>query len=142
MLPHKPEDWPRLFEKHLNAGDLEAVMALYEPGARFVAPSGEAVVGHDWIRKALANMIVAKTRLHSRIVQEVTIGNIALLYTDFEATTIDGSEKTITIRHHAVEVLRRQTDGAWKLIVGDPDGRERSMDRGVTGTDTIKIKDE
>ena len=142
MLPHKPEDWPRLFEKHLNAGDLEAVMALHEPGARFVAPSGEAVVGHDWIRKALANMIVAKTRLHSRIVQEVTIGNIALLYTDFEGTTIDGSEKTITIRHHAVEVLRRQTDGAWKLIVGDPDGPERGIDRGVTGTDTIKIKDE
>jgi pimeloyl-ACP methyl ester carboxylesterase len=30
----KPEDWPRLFEQHLNAGDLDAVMALYEPEAR------------------------------------------------------------------------------------------------------------
>ena len=36
MLPAKPEDWPRVFEQHLNAGDLEAVMALYEPEARFV----------------------------------------------------------------------------------------------------------
>ena len=35
MLPDKPEDWPRLFEQHLNAGDLDAVMALYEPEARF-----------------------------------------------------------------------------------------------------------
>jgi hypothetical protein len=32
----KPEDWPRLFEQSLNAGDLDAVMALYEPEARFV----------------------------------------------------------------------------------------------------------
>ena len=31
-LPHKPEDWPRVFEQHLNAGDLEAVMALYRCG--------------------------------------------------------------------------------------------------------------
>jgi hypothetical protein len=32
MLPNKPEDWPHVFEQHLNAGDLDAVMALYEPG--------------------------------------------------------------------------------------------------------------
>jgi len=35
MLPHKPEDWPRLFVEHLNSGDLEAVAALYAPNARF-----------------------------------------------------------------------------------------------------------
>ena len=29
----KPEEWPRLFEKHFNANDLDAVMALYEPEA-------------------------------------------------------------------------------------------------------------
>jgi hypothetical protein len=36
MLPDKPEDWPRVFEQHLNAGDLDAVVTLYEPEARFV----------------------------------------------------------------------------------------------------------
>jgi hypothetical protein len=38
MLPYKPDDWPRVFEQHLNASDLDAVMALYEPEARFVTP--------------------------------------------------------------------------------------------------------
>jgi hypothetical protein len=33
MLPHKPEDWPRLFVQYLNSGDLEAVAALYAPNA-------------------------------------------------------------------------------------------------------------
>jgi hypothetical protein len=42
--PDKPEDWPRVFEQHLNAGDLDAVMALYEPEARFVSRSGETLV--------------------------------------------------------------------------------------------------
>jgi hypothetical protein len=30
MLPYNREDWPRIFEQHLNAGDLDTVMALYE----------------------------------------------------------------------------------------------------------------
>ena len=42
--PVKPEDWPRVFEQHLNAVDLDAVMALYEPEVRFVSRSGETLV--------------------------------------------------------------------------------------------------
>jgi hypothetical protein len=30
----------------------------------------------------------------------------------------------VAIRHQAIEVLRCQPDGTWKLIVGDPTGRE------------------
>ena len=50
-LPHKPEDWPPEFVEHFNAGDLDAVMSLYEPEARFVTRSGETLVGRDAIRK-------------------------------------------------------------------------------------------
>jgi hypothetical protein len=49
--------------------------------------------------------------------------DVAVLYTDFQGTTMDTSEKTIDVRHNAIEVLRRQPDGCWKLIVGDPNGR-------------------
>jgi ketosteroid isomerase-like protein len=48
----------------------------------------------------------------------------ALLYTDFQGTAADPSGKTIEVRYKAIEVLRRQPDGGWKLIVGDPNGRE------------------
>jgi ketosteroid isomerase-like protein len=75
----KPEDWPKLFTEHLNAGDLDAVMALYESEARFVARSGETLVGHDQIRKVLGGMIDAKTRLDSRVIRTVTVGDIAQL---------------------------------------------------------------
>ena len=124
MLPHKPEDWPSVFEQHLNAGDLDAVMALYEPDARFVARSGETIVGSDRIRDVLAGIIRSKTKFQSRVIKAITVDDVALLYTDFQGTTVDASGKTIEIRHKAIEVLRRQPDGAWKLIVGDPNGRE------------------
>jgi uncharacterized protein (TIGR02246 family) len=124
VLPDKPDDWPRVFEHHLNAGDLDAVLALYDSEAHFVAVSGEILVGHEPIRKVLARLIAAKTRFRSRVIRAVTVGEIAHLSTDFEGTMVDESGKTVAIRSKAIEVLRRQRDGGWKLIVGNPNGRE------------------
>jgi uncharacterized protein (TIGR02246 family) len=123
MSSDDPRDWPRLFERHLNDGDLEAVVALYDPDARFVAPSGEVLVGRERIRPVLAGLIATGTRLQSRVVRAVTAGDVALLCTDFEGTTLDPKGKRIDVRHHAIEVLRRQPDGTWKLVVGDPGAR-------------------
>jgi ketosteroid isomerase-like protein len=91
VSPHEPEDWPHLFEQRLNAGDLDEVMTLYQSEARFVARSGETLVGHDRIREVLGGMTAAaKTRLHSRVVKSVTVGDIALLSTYFEGTIVFG----------------------------------------------------
>jgi uncharacterized protein (TIGR02246 family) len=124
MSTDVPESWPDEFTTHLNAGDLEGVMALYEPDARFVARSGDILVGRD-LRQALAELIRTKTNMRGRVVRVVTVGDIALLYTDFEGSTVDATGKTVEVRYNAIEVLRRQADGAWKLIVGDPQGRKR-----------------
>src|SRR5262245_58114269 len=125
MSSPSPDDWPGLFTKHLNAGDLEGVMELYERDARFVTRSGETLVGRDRIRDSLAGLIEAKTRLQGQVKKTVVVGDVALLYTDFEGTTVAASRNTVEARYRAIEVLRRQPDGAWKLIVGDPSGRER-----------------
>jgi uncharacterized protein (TIGR02246 family) len=124
MLPHKPEDWPRLFVQYLNSGDLEAVVALYAPNARFVGRSGEIIVGRDQIRDVLARMIRSKTKLQSRVIKAINADDVAVLYTDFQGTTMDALEKTIDLRYNAVEILHRQPNSCWKLIVGDPNGRE------------------
>lgn len=124
MLPLKPEDWPQVFEQRFNAGDLDAVMALYEPDARFVARSGEVLIGHERIREALGKLIGAQTQFRSRVVRAVTVADVAQLSTDFEGTATDDSGKTVAIRNKAIEVLRRQPAGDWKLIMGDPNGRE------------------
>ena len=122
-LPDKPEDWPRQFEEQLNAGDLDGVMEL-KPEARFVTRAGETLVGHNAIRKAVSGLIVAKMQFHSRVVRAVIVDEIAQLYTDFEGTMVNGSGETVPVRNKAIEILRRQPDGSWKLIMGDPNGRE------------------
>jgi ketosteroid isomerase-like protein len=114
-----PADWPRQFTENLNAGDLDAVMELYDPDARCVARTGETVVGRDRIRDMLAGLIRTNTKLQSRVM----VGDSALLYSDFEGTTVDASGTTVEAGYRAIEVLRHQPDGTWRLVVGDPNGR-------------------
>ena len=123
MSVQRPEDWPRAFEEHLNAGDLDGMIELYDPEARFVSRSGDTVIGHERIRPVLAELIRTNTRMQGRVARVVDVGDIALLYTDFLGTTIDVAGRTVEVRSHAIEILRRQPDGTWKLIVGDPNGR-------------------
>jgi uncharacterized protein (TIGR02246 family) len=124
MASSKPEDWPSQFSQHLDAGDLEAILALYEPEARFVPRSGETIVGRERIRDVLAGLIRSGTKLQGRVIQAVSVDDIAILYTDFEGTTVDASGNRVDLRSKAIEVLRRQPDGTWQLIIGDPNGRE------------------
>jgi len=123
-FPNQPEDWPRQFEEHLNAGDIDGVMSLYEPEARFVTRTGETLVGRDAIRKVLSALIEQKTQFRSLVVRSTIVGDVAQLYTDFEGTMLDNSGKTVPVRNNAIEVLHRQPDSSWKLIMGDPNGRE------------------
>jgi uncharacterized protein (TIGR02246 family) len=61
------EDWPHVFEAHVNAGDLEGVIALYAPDASFVPASGDAVVGRDEIRRRLAPFIAGKAQFQAQV---------------------------------------------------------------------------
>jgi uncharacterized protein (TIGR02246 family) len=124
MLPNKPEDWPRLFVHHLNSGDLQALAAVYAPSARFLARCGARIVGSDQIRVMLTRMIQSKTKLQSQVIRAISADDVAMLHSDFEGTAMDPPEKAIDVRYNAIEVLRRESDGCWKLIIGDPNGRE------------------
>jgi hypothetical protein len=57
-------------------------------------------------------MIRSKTKLQSQVIRAISVDDIAVLYTNFQGTTTDASEKTIDARYNAIEVLRRQPAAA------------------------------
>jgi uncharacterized protein (TIGR02246 family) len=124
-MAHTPEDWPREFERHMNAGEVDAAAALYAPDASVVTLAGETVVGRASIRRMLAGLVEDKARLEGRVAKVVTTGSgdVAILYTDWQLSAKDAAGKPIERRTKALEVLRHQADGSWTLVLGDPNGR-------------------
>ena len=121
----RPEDWPVLFTQRLKVGDVEGLVALYTNEARFLSPAGGTLVGREQIRAVLAGLVNEKRQWECQVVQAVIVDDVALLYTNFKDAGADSGSRAVNIDQRAIEVLRRQNDGTWKLIVGDPLGRER-----------------
>ena len=66
MPARRPEDLHRLFAEALNAGDADAVMALYEPGASLVPQPGQVATGTEAIRAALDGFLALKGTVSSK----------------------------------------------------------------------------
>jgi len=73
----------------------------------------------------VGELIEAKTEMRSELVQAVSTDDIAMLHTNFEGTSKGEDGQPVQIGQRAIEILRRQADGTWKLIIGDPTARER-----------------
>ena len=63
MSARTPEESPRLWAENFVAGDLDALIALYEADATLVARPGEVVTGTDAIREDLSALLATQPTL-------------------------------------------------------------------------------
>lgn len=123
-MPAKtPEDVDRLFGEHLNAGDIDALVDLYEAGASLVQQDGEAATGHAAIRASLEPLFAARPAIRMNVVRVVRGGDVAMLYNDFALSASGPNGEKIEMQGKAIEVVRRQPDGTWKFVIDDPYAR-------------------
>jgi len=122
MITRDAVDLDRRFEEALNAHDLDALMALYEPLAALMPMPGKTVVGTAAIREALAGFVAANPtiRTSGRLVAQT--GDIALLANDWTLALTGPDGKPATMSGHAVEIARRQADGGWLFVMDMPFG--------------------
>ena len=105
----RPEEISDLFLKRANAGDVEGVVALYEPDAVLAFPAGQLTVGRDKIRAAYAEFLAGRPLLESAGQRAAIVnGDIALT-----STLLPGGGAT-------VEIARRQPDGTWRWVIDQP----------------------
>ena len=103
----QPEDLGRLFVQRANAGDLEGLVALYEPDAVLAAPSGQLSSGTDEIRRAHEQFLAGMPTLTGESQPALRFGDLALTSTRFPGGA-------------TVEVARRQPDGTWLWVIDQP----------------------
>jgi len=122
MTARTPEDLDRLFAESLNAGNLDALAALYEPQATLTPSPGKTVVGTAAIREALGGFLAAKPRmsLTARVVAQTA--DIALVTSKWELAMTGPDGKPAQMSGQSVEVARRHTDGGWRFLIDEPFG--------------------
>jgi ketosteroid isomerase-like protein len=103
----QPEDLGRFFVERANAGDLEGLLALYEPSAVLAVPGGAPAAGTDAIRRALGQFLTGNPKLSGVSQPALRFGDLALTSTRF-----DGGA--------TAEVARRQPDGTWRWVIDQP----------------------
>ena len=103
----EPEDLDRLFLERASAGDVDGVVALYEPGAVLAFPPGRLSIGTEAIRQVYAELLASPPRFTGVIRPAIRNGDIAIT-----STTRAGNA--------TVEVARRQPDGTWLWMIDQP----------------------
>lgn len=124
MVAGTAVDIDRLFAQPLNAGNLGALVALYEPQAALMPSPGKLVTGIAAIRESLAGFLAGKPKmsLTPRLVAQT--GDLAVVTAKWALSMTGPDGKPAQMTGQSVEVMRRQPDGSWRLAIDLPVGVE------------------
>ena len=124
MLARIPEEVDRLFAEALHAGDLGGLVALYEAEAILVPQPGQLATGIDEILEVLGGFIALKSRMKVEVRKVMPTGDIALTHSEWslKGTAPDGS--AISMGGKSADVIRRQPDGTWLVLIDNPFGTD------------------
>jgi uncharacterized protein (TIGR02246 family) len=124
-MPAKtPEECNALFGQYANAGDLDALVTLYEPEASLVKQDRSVTTGHAGIREALGPLVEMRPTIRLTVAKVVRTGpDLAMLYDDWALSAKAADGTVIERAGHAIEVVRRQPDGTWRVAIDDPFAR-------------------
>ena len=124
MGVHKPEDIHPLFSSAFNEGNVEAIIALYEPEGALIPQPGQITRGHTAIRHALAPFLAMKGTMQIRSVFVIQGTGIALLRGQWTLTGTGPDGKSVRMVGQSVEVARQQPTGDWLLAIDHPFGAD------------------
>lgn len=118
----RPEDIYPALAAALNAGDIDAALALYEPGAVFVTSTGESAVTPEAMRAEFQAVVDSKTTISGEAVKVISAGDLALVFVAWQTSSPGPSGTPIELEGISTDVLRRQADATWLSVVDNPIG--------------------
>jgi uncharacterized protein (TIGR02246 family) len=122
MTARTPEETPRLWAEAFNAGDLDALVALYEEDAILVPQPGEAVAGIEAIAEALSALLATQPTFYLEVRKVLQTGDIALSFADWTLRGTGPEGEAIEMSGQTSDVLCRQPDGTWRFVIDNPFG--------------------
>jgi uncharacterized protein (TIGR02246 family) len=120
MPATRPEEMHSVWEQAFNTGDVEQVMALYEPDAVLIPEPGQVARGTDAIRQALLGFLGLKLPIRLQSKRVLTSGDLAMVSNTWKLAGTGPDGSPLDLGGNTMEVLRRQPDGTWRYVFDDP----------------------
>lgn len=122
MASLTPEETVEALYQAINAGDLEAVVSFYEPGAVLQAAPEQTAQGSAALKEALHGFMRSKPTLTLESHKVVAAGDVALSLRKWRLQATDPQGSPIDMRGTSTDVLRKQTEGTWRIVIDNPWG--------------------
>ena len=111
-----PAEIHRKFERAFNAGDLGALVDLYEPDAALIPQPGTVVHGKDQIGPALQQFLDLGGTISLDTKEVIEVGELAFLVNRWSLTGTGPDGEAFDMGALTAEVARRQPDGTWLYV--------------------------
>jgi ketosteroid isomerase-like protein len=121
-LPMNAADVGPAFQKAFNAGDLDALLKLYDDQSMLVDEPGKAVQGLENIKQVLMNYLSLKLPIQLTVRRAYENGNLAFCVADWsiDGKAPDGTD--IKLGGASAEVVKKTSGGNWVYVIDSPYG--------------------
>ena len=121
-LPMKAADIDPAFARAFNAGDLDALLKLYDEQGVLVAEPGKRVQGLENIRQALAGFLALKLPIQLTLRHVYENGNIGFCVADWSIAGKAPDGKDLKVGGTSAEVVKKTSGGNWVYVIDSPYG--------------------
>jgi ketosteroid isomerase-like protein len=121
-LPMKVADIDPAFEKAFNAGDLDALLKLYDDQSVLVAEPGKPVKGLENIKPALMGFLALKLPIQLTVRRVYENGDVGLCVADWSIVGKGPDGKDLKLGGTSAEVVRKTSGGNWVYVIDSPYG--------------------
>ena len=122
MPANSPQEVAKLIARGLSSGDLDGIIALYEPSACLVPEPGQVLHGAAAIREGIAGFLALKPTMHVESETVVQADDVAIVYTKWSLSGTGPDGGAVNMNGQATDVMRRQPDGTWLCVIDNPFG--------------------
>jgi len=119
-LPKRAEDAHSALAEAFNTGDINTVMNMYDTTGIIVPELGKPVSGKEKFEESIKAILAIKGKMKINTIYCLQTGNIAVGRSEWNIT--DGNE--VKIKAKGIEVMKRQEDGTWKIVIDHAFGAE------------------
>jgi len=122
MPANSPQEVAKLIARGLGSGDLDGIIALYEPSACLVPEPGQVLHGAAAIREGIAGFLALKPTMHVESETVVQADDVAIVYTKWSLSGTGPDGGAVDMNGQATDVMLRQPDGTWLCVIDNPFG--------------------